>query len=328
MRTLRMLSICVLVGSTGCFGAIAADYPTRSATVIVPYAPGGATDIVARLVTDHLRKSLGQAFLVLNKPGANGIIALQELTKAAPDGYTLMVGNVTTNAISPITYAKLAPDYEARVTPVTRLADVLGFVVDTTISFAPKTLPEFIEYARRNPGKIAYASTGVGSYPHFDTVMFAKKAGLDLLHVPVNGGASEVLKLLSTGDVQMSFMNSASAESMITAGYIRPLAAVAPSRLPDHPDVPTMAEAGFPGIGTIQWQALFAPAGTPKPIIDALYRASVEALTVEATKKAFEAGGIRAAPSASPADAAVWMHDEIERWRSIVKVADITIPGQ
>lgn len=325
-RAVRTLLIGIMAGAG--FGAAAAEYPVRPVTVIVPYAPGGATDIVARVLTDYLRKSLGQAFPVLNKPGANGIIALQELTKANPDGYTLMVGNVTTNAITPVVYPKQVPNYEGRVMPVTRLADVLGFLVVTATAFAPRTMGEFIAYAKDHPGKVIYASTGVGSYPHFDVVMFAKQAGIDLLHVPVNGGAAEVVKLLSTGDVQLSFLNSATAESIITAGYVRPIAAVAPTRLADHPDVPTMAEAGFPGIGTIQWQALFAPAGTPTEVVETLHRASLQALATEQTRKAFAAGGILATASTSPADAAVWMHEEIAHWRTIVTKAEIALPGQ
>ena len=165
-------------------------YPSRSIKVLVPYAPGGATDITARLVGDEFQRITGQGFVVLNKPGANGLLAIDELVKSAPDGYTVMVGNVTTNAIAPILYKRqMTSDYVKSVVAVTNLIDVPGFVAATTVNFPVKTMPELIAYAKKNPGKISYGTVGAGSYPHYDMAYLAKKAGdLDMAALPNKNG--------------------------------------------------------------------------------------------------------------------------------------------
>src|SRR5215475_3468993 len=185
-------------------------YPSRPIKVIVPYAPGGATDIVARIVGDAVQKISGQGFVVLNKPGAFGMLALEEMAKSAPDGYTLMVGNVSTNAITPVLFKdKLKINFEKDVVSVTRMATLPSFFIVTAKDFAPKTLAEFIDYTKRNPGKVRYTSAGVGSFPHFDTEIFARRAGLDMVHIPIKAGASGMLNDLVNGDVQAAFINVA-----------------------------------------------------------------------------------------------------------------------
>jgi len=168
--------------------AMAQDqYPSRPVKAIVPYAPGGATDIVARIVGDAFQKVTGQPFIVLNRPGAFGMLAIDEMVKAAPDGYTLMIGNVSTNAITPIIYAnKMNFDYGRSVVAVTNLIDVPAFLLVTTANdFSVKSVPELIAYAKQNPGKVSYGTVGTGSYPHYDMAYFAKRAGdLDLVALP------------------------------------------------------------------------------------------------------------------------------------------------
>jgi tripartite-type tricarboxylate transporter receptor subunit TctC len=306
--------------------ATAQDYPSRPVKILVPYGPGGATDIVARVIAEQLRQSLGQSFIVENKPGAFGIIAIQELAKAAPDGYTLMIGNVSTNAITPLLYpTKLPVDYLATVVPVTPLADLPAFLLTTTANFPPTTVAAFVEYGRQHPGKLSYGTVGVGSYPHFDMVQFAKKAGLDMVGVPMKNGAGEVINAMVLGDVHAAFLNVASTAQMIKAGKLRPLAVTPAVRLTDWPDVPTMAEAGYPGIGTQAWQALFARAGTPKPVLDKLHRAAVQALIAPAVEKVFEPQGFNPVPVASPEAAGTWLRAEMEKWRAIVAEANIQL---
>ena len=183
MKRLIAMLFAALALSAG--AATAQDkYPSRAVKVIVPYAPGGATDIVARIVGDEFQKVTGQPFVVLNKPGAFGMLAIDEMVKAAPDGYTLMIGNVSTNAITPIIYAKkMNFDYAKSVVAVTNLIDVPAFLLVTTANdFPVKSVPELIAYAKKNPGKIRYGTVGIGSYPHYDMAYFAKRAGdLDLL---------------------------------------------------------------------------------------------------------------------------------------------------
>ncbi len=225
-------------------GAAAAQdkYPSRAVKVIVPYAPGGATDIVARIVGDEFQKITGQPFVVLNKPGAFGMLAIDEMVKAAPDGYTLMIGNVSTNAITPIIYAKkMNLDYAKSVVAVSNLVDIPAFLLVTTAdNFPVKSVSELIAYAKKNPGKVRYGTVGIGSYPHYDMAYFAKRAGdLDLVGLPNKNGASGVIQDMLRGDVQAAFLNVASTAGQVQAGKFRALAVVNHTRLkeyPEHPD--------------------------------------------------------------------------------------------
>src|SRR4249920_3201388 len=229
-------------------------YPSRPVKVIVPYAPGGATDIVARIVGDAFQKVTGQPFVVLNKPGAFGMLAIDEMVKAAPDGYTVMIGNVSTNAITPIIYAnKMSFDYAKSVVAVTNLIDVPAFLLVTTANdFPVKSFAEFVAYAKQNPGKVSCGTVGVGSYPHYDMAYLAKRAGdLDLVALPNKNGAAGVIQDMLRGDVQAAFLNAASSAGQIQAGKFRPLAVVNQSRLKDYPDIPTMKEVGYPDVGTV-----------------------------------------------------------------------------
>src|SRR5256714_1682364 len=183
-------------------------YPSKAVKILVPYAPGGATDIISRVVGEQMRQILGQSFVVENKPGAFGILAIEEMARARPDGYTLFVGNVSTNAITPALFAnKLKINFEKDVISVGRIADLPSFVIATAKDFPPKTLAEFIEYAKQRPGKVRYASAGVGSFPHFDMEVLAKRAGLDMIHLPIKAGAAGMINDLVSGDAQVAFIN-------------------------------------------------------------------------------------------------------------------------
>jgi tripartite-type tricarboxylate transporter receptor subunit TctC len=305
-------------------GAYAAGYPANTVTILVPYAPGGATDVIARVVADQLRQTLKQNFIVENKPGAFGILALQDLARARPDGYTLMVGNVSTNALTPILYpTKMGIDYAKTIIPVTKLVDLPSLLLGTTTNFPPRTVPELIAYCKAHPGKVRFASAGIGSFEQFDMVLFAKKHGLDLVHVPEAGGAANIVNSMATGDVQLVFLSVAVASGMIAAGRLRPYAIAAPQRLAAYPDVPTMTELGDPGIGTNQWQALFAHAGTPQPVLDTLYTATVAALGSPKAQSILKAATFSVAVNKSPADAATWMRGEDAQWRKIVEITKI-----
>jgi tripartite-type tricarboxylate transporter receptor subunit TctC len=321
------LSACLALGIAT---ASAQDkYPSRPVKVIVPYAPGGATDIAARMLGDEFQKITGQNFVVLNKPGAFGLIAIEELAKSAPDGYTLMIGNVSTNAITPILYAKkLSFEYQKGVAAVTNVVDVPAFLLVTTANdFPVKTVPELIDYAKKNPGKIRYGTVGIGSYPHYDMAYFAKRAGdLDLAGLPNKNGASGVIQDMIRGDVQASFLNVASTAGMVKAGQLRPLAVVNHTRLPQYPDIPTMQEAGFPDVGTVAWNGLFAPAATPKPVMDALYAAVTKALQAPELIEKFNKQNFNIVPSKSVADAKAWLASEIKHWETITNTVTIEVP--
>jgi tripartite-type tricarboxylate transporter receptor subunit TctC len=303
-------------------------YPSKPVKILVPYGPGGATDIVARIIGEHLRNVLGQAFYVENKPGGYGMIAIEDMARSKPDGYTLMVGNVSTNAITPILFkSKLKINYERDVVPVMRLVDVPAFLLVTATNFAPRTVGELIDTVKKNPGRVRYGTVGVGSYPDYDMALFAKRAGnLELTGIPNRAGAAGVVLDMIMGDTQTAFLNVASTAAMVKAGKLRALAIVNHERLPEFPDVPTMQEAGFPDVGTIAWQAMFAPAGTPKEILDVLHKASIQAMQVPAAKKVFAEQNFNIVPTGSVEEANPWLAGEIATWSRITQEVKIEIP--
>jgi tripartite-type tricarboxylate transporter receptor subunit TctC len=300
-------------------------FPSKPVKIIVPYAPGGATDIVARIVGEQMRQLLGQNFVVENKPGAFGILAIEEMARSRPDGYTLQVGNVTTNAISPVIVRdKFKINYDRDVAPVTNLIDVPAFLLVTTTNFPVKDVKELVDYAKKNPGKLRYGTVGAGSYPHYDMAYFAKRAGdLDLVAIHNKAGASGVINDMVTGDTQVAFLNVASSASQIRAGKLKPIAVVNHERLPAYPDVPTMAEVGFPGVGTIAWNAMFAPAATPRPALETLHKAAVEAMQVPAAKEQLTRQNFNIVPSKSLDEAKIWLADEISTWKKITSEVKI-----
>jgi len=329
MTRIAVLLISALLVAAGALPASAQDkYPSRPVKVLVPYAPGGAVDIVTRITTDRMRETLGQSFVVENKPGANGIIAVEAMARAAPDGYTILVGNVNTNIITPILYKKkLSMDWAKAVTPIARLADVPAFVIATTVrEFPVKTLAEFVAFAKAHPGDVRYSSVGVGSFPHFDMEILARRAGIELMHLPNKNGAAGMLTDLVRGDAQVAFLNIASAAPQVKAGQLRPLAIVTEARLPDYPDVPTLAELGYPGVGTLQWLAMFAPAGAPKEAIATLHKAAVEAVESAPVKEKFALQNIRSVPTRSPEEARAWLDAEFDKWRKITEEVKIELP--
>lgn len=303
-------------------------YPSRTVKILVPYAPGGATDIAARVIGDEMSKITGQPFVIINKPGAFGMLAIDEMAKAAPDGYTLMVGNVSTNAITPILYgAKMNFDYGKSVAAVTNLIDVPAFLLVTTANdFPVKSVAGLIDYVKKNPGKVRYGTVGVGSYPHYDMAYFAKRAGdLDMVALPNKNGASGVIQDMLRGDVQAAFLNVASTSGMVQSGKFRALAVVNHARLPDYPNVPTMAEAGFADVGTIAWNGLFAPAATPKPVLEALHQIALKALQESGVQEKFAKQKMAIAPSKTVADAKTWLDGQIRHWHTITTAVKIDV---
>jgi tripartite-type tricarboxylate transporter receptor subunit TctC len=302
-------------------------FPSKPVKILVPYAPGGATDIVARIVAEPMRQSLGQSFVVENKPGAFGILAIEEMARARPDGYTLQVGNVSTNAITPVIFAsKFKINYDRDVVPVTNLIDVPAFLVVTTTNFAVKDVKELIDYAKKNPGKLRYGTVGAGSYPHFDMAYFAKRAGdLDMVAIHNKAGASGVINDMITGDTQVSFLNVASTAAQVRAGKLKPIAVVNRERLAAYPDVPTMAEVGLPDVGTIAWNAMFAPTATPKPVLEVLHKATIAALQTPAAKEALTKQNFNIVPSKSVDEAKAWLTGEIATWKKITAAVKIDV---
>ena len=210
----------------------AQNFPARPIRMVVAYPPGGATDITSRLFGEQFKNQLGQSFVVENKSGAFGIIAIEEMARSKPDGYTLFVGNVSTNAITPVLFKnKFKIDFEKDVVPVSRLAIYPSFLMVTTTNFDVKDVKGLVDYAKKNPGKVRYSSAGVGSFPHFDMEIFARRASVDMIHIPNKTGAAGMVNDLVVGDAQVGIINSASTAAMIKAGKMKPIAVAAEQRI-------------------------------------------------------------------------------------------------
>jgi tripartite-type tricarboxylate transporter receptor subunit TctC len=326
MKRLGLALITTLAFAVGGPAAAQDKYPSKPVKIVVPYAPGGGTDITARLFGDQLKNILGQQFVVENKPGAFGILAIEEMARSKPDGTTLMIGNVSTNAITPVLFKKkMQIDFEKEVQSVTRFNIFPSFLVVTTANFNVKDAADLVAQAKKNPGKIRYTSAGVGSFPHYDMEIFARRAGVEMIHIPNKTGAAGMINDLVVGDAQVAFINSASSASMIKAGKLKPLAVVAEQRVPGYPDVPTMAEAGFAGVGTLHWQSMLAPAATPKPVIDTLFKAISEAAKAPSLKEAFDKQLVSIKLSQSPDEAKTWLRSELDTWRKITSEVKIDL---
>jgi tripartite-type tricarboxylate transporter receptor subunit TctC len=301
--------------------ASAQKYPSKPVRIIVPYAPGGATDTAARIIAEPLRQILGETFLVENKTGASGIIAIEEMARSKPDGYTLMVGNVSTNALTPILLGnRLRINYERDVTIVARIADVPSLLLSTTVNFPPKTLPEFIAYAKERPGQLRFSSAGLGSIQQIDMAVMASRTGINLVHIPTKDGAASITRDITKGDTHVTFGNVSSSLPRIKAGLGRALAIIGPDRVSVAPDVPTFAEHGYPDVGSVQWQAMFAPAGTPREVQEKLFSAVVEGLKSPALLDSFEkVGGALVPPQKSLDETQAWLRNELARYRKIIE---------
>jgi tripartite-type tricarboxylate transporter receptor subunit TctC len=323
----RLASALAIIASLLPLSALgqAADYPNRPVKILVPYAPGGVTDIIARHIAPKLTEALGQPFVVENRPGATGNIALEAVAKAAPDGYTLMVGNVSTNAINESTFAQTLQIKPSRdLVGITKLVETPHLVV-ANAAFPPNTIAELIDWAKRNPGKINYASAGIGSYPHLDMVKFAKASGIEATHIPYKGGAGQMVPALVSGEVQMAFMNLASTVELIKAGRLKAIAASTPSRHPQIPNAATMAEQGFPGIGTNAWQGIFAPAATPKAIVDKLHATITAILTRPEMRDMLASQLMIVAVSGSSQEFQEQVRAETQSWGEFVRENKIKI---
>jgi tripartite-type tricarboxylate transporter receptor subunit TctC len=327
MKCLRILCLSVLVFVVVGSAVHAQDkYPSKPVKVVVPFGPGSATDIVIRIVGENMRPILGQPVVIENKPGAFGIIAIEDMARARPDGYTLQIGNPGTNALTPIIYRKkFKIDYDKEVVMVTRLSEVPLVLAATTKDFAPKTYAEFIAYAKANPGKVRYASVGTGSNNHYDTEAFAQWAGIELTHLPNKGGGAAITNDLVTGDAHVALVNAASSTGVIKAGQVRALAVMSEQRLADYPDVPTLAELGYPNSKGL-WSALYAPAATPRDVLETVRKAAAQALASEPVETAFKKQMIKATPSGSLDDAQAFNRAEMAYWKKVTEQVKVELP--
>jgi len=319
----RILAALVLLGALP--AAAQESYPSRPVKIVVPYAPGGATDIIARILGQRLTESLGQSFIVENRPGASGNLALESVAKAAPDGYTLLVGNVSTNTINENTFAQQLQIKPSRdLVGIAKLIEI-PHIIAVTAGFRGSSLADLVAEARRNPGKINYASAGLGSYPHLDMEKLQKAAGIQMTHVPYKGGAGQMIPSLISGETTVAFINLSSTLGHIRAGRLKPLATAAPQRLAELPDVPTLAELGYPGIGPNAWQGMFAPAATPRPVVDKLYSAVAAVLLRPEMKEGLAKQMQTVTLSSSPQEFTELVRKETQGWGEFLREANIKL---
>jgi tripartite-type tricarboxylate transporter receptor subunit TctC len=290
-----------------------ADYPNKPVRVIVAFTAGGTTDILARAVSQKLTEQFKQNFIVDNKPGGGGNIGTEMAARAAPDGYTLIVGSVGPIAVNPTLFKKLNVNPLVDLVPVVQIADVPNVLV-VHPSVPAKTVDEFVAYAKANPGKLNYGSTGVGTSSHLSGFMLNKRTGAETTHVPYKG--ADALKDLLAGRVQYMFATIPSVIQHIHAGKLRAIAVTSARRSRSLPDAPTVIESGFPGFEAGSWFGFFAPRGTPEPVIAALNKAVNEALP------SLEAQMIREGADpvgGSPAQFGQFVQKEYEKWKLIVR---------
>ncbi|WP_210209895.1 Bug family tripartite tricarboxylate transporter substrate binding protein [Pseudolabrys taiwanensis] len=299
----------------------AEDYPARPIRMIVPLAAGGGTDLLARIIGEDMSQTLGQPVIVDNRPGAGTQIGAEVVAKAPADGYTLLSASMTTYAFNPGLYSKLRYD------PVKDFATIsltgrFTLVLLAHKSFAPNTLAEFVALAKAKPGTINFASSGPGSPHQLAMELLAARAGIKLVHVPYKG-AAPALQDLMAGHVPVMITDYASSRQAITSGLVKVLAVASPDRLAELPNVPTIAESGYPGFEASAWQGIVAPKDTPQPIIDKLNAAIVKALQNPALRAKLVAIGIEPI-SSTPAEFSAYMQAEIAKWREVIKAANIT----
>ena len=298
----------------------AQQYPERPVTVVVPFTPGGSSDITARTVSAKLQESLGQTFVIDNKPGANGSLGGKFVAAAKPDGYTLFVGSIGVFAINPVLYKDLG--YDPR-----KDYDLLSVAVRTPnalvtrANFPANNVAEFVDYLKKNPGKVSFASSGTGSSDHLTAALFWQKTGTSGIHVPYKGGSAAHLDLIA-GNADVSFQNLGSITSHVKAGKMKLLAVTAEKRDPAVPDVPTLAEAGVPGIAVYSWQAFVAPKGLPANVKARLQPALVAAIRHPDVVKKFNEQGFEVVGN-SPEEFTRFLNDEIARWKQVVDAGGI-----
>jgi tripartite-type tricarboxylate transporter receptor subunit TctC len=293
------------------------NWPQRQVNVIVPFSAGGSTDLIARILTQHLQAKLNTSFVVENKGGAGGSIGTGLVAKAANDGYTLLVGTVSSSVINAFLYTKLPFDLEKDFQPVALLATLPNLLI-VNPKLPAKTVPELVAYLKANPGKVTFGSSGIGTSSHLSAVMFQGATGTTMTHVPFRS-TNEVINSMIGGHIDLAIDSMTTAWPQAKEGIVRPLAVTTPKRSETAPDLPTIGET-LPGFQATAWQGLFAPAGTPRPIVDKLATEVKRILETPEVVAQLKALGAEPAPSA-PDEFANFLKSERTRWQEVVKAS-------
>ena len=303
-----------------CACAAAQGWPAKPVRVVVPFPPGGSTDIVARIVAQKLGERLGQSMVIDNRAGAGGTLGAAQVAKAAPDGYTLLVASTSTHVVAPGVYPKLEYDPVKDFAPVSLIA-VSPYLLVVNPDLPAKSVKELVELARKQPGKLNYASAGVGSTTHLAMEMLKAASNTYMLHIPYNGNGPAGTAVIG-GQVEILFGSLPALLPHARGGRVRALAVGTLVRAPSMPEVPTVAESGYPGFDASLWLALMAPAGTPQPIIDRLHREIVTVVQAADTRELLDKAGAEPLTS-SPAELAALVRDGVAKYAKIIKTAGV-----
>ncbi|HEX2367452.1 MAG TPA: tripartite tricarboxylate transporter substrate binding protein [Bradyrhizobium sp.] len=315
-RRQAMLGVGGLAVLAGRLALAQAAYPSRNIKMIVPYPPGGTTDLLGRLIADQIKGGLNAVVVVENKPGAGTTLGAEQVARSEPDGYTLLMATSTTLAINKTLYKKLPYDPVKDFAPVALVAGVpFALIINPTLP--AQTLKEFIAYAKANPG-LAYGSAGNGSPQHLGAEMLKSAANIDIRHVPYRGSIPAMLDVIA-GHIPFMVVDLQPALQQIKEGKVRVLGVTTPKRVAAAPDIPTIAEGGLPGYELVAWQGVVAPAGTPRPVVDTLAAQIAKLLSDPATRERFTAIAIEPLPGSTPDSFAAYIKTEVDRWADIVK---------
>ncbi|MBV9628461.1 MAG: tripartite tricarboxylate transporter substrate binding protein [Xanthobacteraceae bacterium] len=316
---LRFVALLVGAMAIGPRALHAADYPDHPVRLIVPFAAGGPTDTIARILAGKLGDHLGKQFYVENQAGAGGNIGMGNAAHATPDGYTLLVVS-SSFVVNPSLYAKISYDPERDFLPISLVADSPNVLV-VNPQLPAKSVKELVDLVKANPGKYSFASPGAGTTPHLSGALLTLTAGLDLVHVPFSG-AGPAAQAVAAGHTPIGFMALPPATPLVQGGQLRALAVTGKTRSPALPDVPTMTEAGFPGQEADTLQAVLAPAGTPKPITDLIYREVIKIVQEDDVKQKLATLGFEPVGN-TPEEFATQIKAEIAKWRKVIRDSNI-----
>lgn len=321
-RSVTRLAAAIAFASAPMMALAQSDFPNRPLKLLVPYAAGGGTDAIARLVAQAVSERLGQTMVVENNGTAGGNVASQQAATSAPDGYTVLMANQGPMVVNPHLFKNMKLDPLAAFDPVTLITSApLALVVPSKSNI--KTVADFMDFARKNPGKLSYGSAGNGSASHLATVLLAQLATLNFVHVPYRG-AGPALNDLVSGQTDFMITTMPSVAGLIEGGAVRALAVTTLTRAPTLPDVPTLAEAGAKGYDSGAWYGFVVPKGTPAAVVERLRTATIEAINTDLVKSRFRNEG--AVPiGSSPEDFRKMMEAESKRWSEVVKAANISI---
>ena len=323
MHTAVYLFPVALAGMIAGGSAPAQDYPSKPIRMIVGFPPGGGTDVMARLVAPRMTETWNQQVVIDNRPGATGIRGTDLVAKAVPDGYTLLMGHVATNAIAWSLFAQLPFDPAKDFTPITRVSSVPHVLV-VHPSLDARSVKDLIALAKAKPGQLTFPSAGNGSTPHLAGEIFKTMTGVNLVHVPYKGTGQSLQDLLG-GQVQVGFDTTAAEITYVKAGRLRPLAVTTSKRIGSLPDVPTVAESGVPGYEVTTWYGLFAPAGTPPAVVRRIFAETARIVRLPDVKERLDSMGTEETTNASPEEFAALVRTDIAKYAKVVKAAGLRI---